>query len=53
MFGRAFWFMLLLGAAVGVPYVATEWSKLKASVTGQGSRLGGETCGEQQIIAGR
>jgi hypothetical protein len=25
----------VLGAAVGVPYVATEWSKLKASVTGQ------------------
>jgi hypothetical protein len=35
MFKRAILTAGVLGAAVGVPYIATEWSKLKASVTGQ------------------
>jgi hypothetical protein len=35
MLGRSLWLVLILGAAVGVPYVATEWPKLKAKVTGQ------------------
>ena len=34
MFGRSFWLLVVLGAAVGAPYVASEWPKIKAKFTG-------------------
>jgi hypothetical protein len=43
MFGRSFWMLLIVGAAIGIPYVVTEWSKIKASVIGQSSPSAGTT----------
>ncbi|HTQ38707.1 MAG TPA: DUF6690 family protein [Pirellulales bacterium] len=37
MFRRGFLTLVVLGAAVGVPYAASNWSKLKASVFGDTS----------------
>ncbi len=53
MFGRFFWMLLVVGAAIGIPYVVTEWSKLKASVTGQSTPNAGPTANgtnPQQIV---
>jgi hypothetical protein len=41
MFRRTFLAAAVLGAAVGVPYVASQWSQLKASVFGGGSAASG------------
>jgi hypothetical protein len=35
MFGRSFLLLAVLGAAVGVPYAASEWPKLKAKFTSE------------------
>jgi len=35
MFGRNFWLLLILVAAIGGPYAISQWSKLKASWTGE------------------
>jgi hypothetical protein len=43
MFGRSFWMLFIVAAAIGVPYVVTEWSKIKASVIGQSSPSTGAT----------
>ena len=35
MFRRGMFFFVVMGAAIGVPYVATEWGKLSHVFSGQ------------------